>query len=103
MISTSQTLGMTAAAGPHPIPHIDAGCGRIILRAHGSTVVFSELSSTYPLKLLSPRVDEDGVAVVYMLTYGGGLVGGDCVKLAVDVGHLATLVLLSQVLSKNAA
>jgi UreD urease accessory protein len=84
-------------ADPQRIPQIASGGGRIVLRSHGSSVTFAELSSTYPLKLLSPRIDQDGVAIVYVLTYGGGLVGGDCVKLAVDVGQGTILVLLSQV------
>ncbi|KAJ7293454.1 UreD urease accessory protein-domain-containing protein [Mycena rebaudengoi] len=50
-----------------------AGRGRIALALHGAEAVFSELSSTYPLKLLSPRIVCDGVAVAYMITYGGGL------------------------------
>ncbi|KAK0208138.1 UreD urease accessory protein-domain-containing protein [Desarmillaria ectypa] len=78
------------------ISKIRAGGGRISLSCHGPAVVFSELSSTYPLKLLSPRIAEDGVAVVYILTYGGGLVSGDQVNLSVDIGEKAKLVLLSQ-------
>lgn len=76
---------------------IATGGGRIASRSHGSEVVFSELVSTYPLKLLSPRVLQDDVALVYILSYGGGLVGGDRVQLSVDVGTGTTLVLLSQV------
>jgi hypothetical protein len=79
------------------IQKIDVGGGRIVSRSHGSAVVFSELSSTYPLKLLSPRITQAGVALVYILSYGGGLVGGDRIKLSVDVGSETTLVLLSQV------
>ncbi|KAJ7038327.1 UreD urease accessory protein-domain-containing protein [Mycena alexandri] len=73
-----------------------AGRGRICLALHGSDAIFSELSSTYPLKLLSPRNERAGFAVVYMITYGGGLVSGDSVSLSVDVGPRANLVLLSQ-------
>jgi urease accessory protein len=79
------------------IPNINVGGGRIVARSYGSEVVFSELSSTYPLKLLSPRIAQDGVALVYILSYGGGLVGGDRVNLTVDVGSGSVLVLLSQV------
>jgi urease accessory protein UreH len=35
--------------------------------------------------------------VVYMMTYGGGLVGGDHISLSVNIEHGARLVLLSQV------
>lgn len=79
------------------IKPIDVGGGRIVVHSHGSDVVFSGLFSTYPLKLLSPRIAQDGVALVYILSYGGGLVGGDRIKLSVDVGSGAILVLLSQV------
>jgi hypothetical protein len=89
------SLDMTLVAPTIPI--ISIGGGRIVARCHGSEVVFSELSSTYPLKLLSPRIQQDGVALVYILSYGGGLVGGDRVNLSVDVGFGTTLVLLSQV------
>jgi len=78
------------------IPNINVGGGRIVARSYGSEVVFSELSSTYPLKLLSPRIAQDGVALVYILSYGGGLVGGDRVNLTIDVGSGSVLVLLSQ-------
>ncbi|KAF9462112.1 UreD-domain-containing protein [Collybia nuda] len=79
------------------IPNIHAGGGRIVLSSYGSShAVFSELSSTYPLKLLSPRISPSGVAVVYILSYGGGLVGGDQVNLSVDVDTGGVLVLLSQ-------
>jgi hypothetical protein len=81
----------------------DAGQGRIVTELHGSSVAFAELSATYPLKLLSPRVVEDGVAIVYVLSYGGGLVGGDCVKLRVDVGLGSRLLLLSQVCPSSEA
>lgn len=79
------------------IEKIYDGVGRIACQLHGaSNVVFSELSSTYPLKLLSPRTLND-VAIVYILTYGGGLVGGDLINLSVAVGSKSTLVLLTQV------
>ena len=72
------------------------GSGRITVSLHGEKAVLSELSSTYPLKLLSPHL-HDGTAIVYLLTYGGGLVGGDEVNLVVDVQPGARLLLLSQV------
>ena len=79
------------------IPKIHAGGGRIVLSSFGSIVSFQELSSTYPLKLLAPRIPQGHVAVVYLLTYGGGLVGGDLVNLSTDVGSHSILVVLSQV------
>ncbi|KAJ7783654.1 UreD urease accessory protein-domain-containing protein [Mycena maculata] len=73
-----------------------AGRGKISLALHGLDAVFSELSSTYPLKLLSPRIQRAGLGVAYIITYGGGLVSGDHVSLSVDVGSGAILLLLSQ-------
>ncbi|KAH9947913.1 UreD-domain-containing protein [Amylocystis lapponica] len=75
---------------------IKAGAGRIVLRTHGTEAIFSEMSSTYPLKLLSPRIAQERVSVVYVLTYGGGLVSGDRVALSVEVHDGAALVMLSQ-------
>ncbi|KAF9076154.1 UreD-domain-containing protein [Rhodocollybia butyracea] len=77
------------------IAKIPSGGGRIALSTHGGKAWFSELSATYPLKLLSPRISDD-VAIVYALTYGGGLVAGDCIHLSVKVECGAKLVLLSQ-------
>ncbi|KAF9015503.1 UreD urease accessory protein-domain-containing protein [Cyathus striatus] len=77
------------------INKIHAGGGRISVSLYGTKAIL-ELSATYPLKLLSPRISQDRVAVVYVLSYGGGLVGGDRVKLSVDVQPGANLVVLSQ-------
>lgn len=76
---------------------MSAGVGRIVLGLHGSEAVFSEMSSAYPLKLLSPRIEQQNVSVVYILSYGGGLVGGDRIELGVEVQEGAVLVMLSQV------
>ncbi|KAI9461800.1 UreD urease accessory protein-domain-containing protein [Boletus coccyginus] len=75
---------------------LHAGHGRIACVSHASSVVFTELSATYPLKLLSPKLVQDSVAIVYVLSYGGGLVNGDHVKLGVDVKDGCRLLLLSQ-------
>ncbi|THV07657.1 UreD-domain-containing protein [Dendrothele bispora CBS 962.96] len=80
---------------PH-VAQIHAGGGRIVLSQHSGNAIFSELSSTYPLKLLSPRVQQKCVAVVYALTYGGGLVGGDQVHLSAEINQAAILLLLTQ-------
>lgn len=76
--------------------YLHEGSGRISLSSDGRTVVFTEMSATYPLKLLSPRIPHPGVALVYILSYGGGLVSGDVVQLAVNVDERSILVALSQ-------
>jgi UreD urease accessory protein len=75
----------------------DAGHGKITAQIHSSQVVFPVLAYTYPLKLLSPRMQQERVGVVYMMTYGGGLVGGDRISLTITIEHDTRLVLLSQV------
>ncbi|KAI0694869.1 UreD-domain-containing protein [Cytidiella melzeri] len=79
-----------------PVAVVEPGTGRVTVRLDGSEAILSELSSSYPLKLLSPRLPPHKVAVMYSLTYGGGLVAGDRVKLDVDVQEGAALVLLTQ-------
>ncbi|KAJ7225641.1 UreD urease accessory protein-domain-containing protein [Mycena pura] len=73
-----------------------AGCGRISVELHGEDAVFSQLAAAYPLKLLSPRIRQPGLAIAYIINYGGGLVSGDYVSLSAEVGPCASLLLLSQ-------
>ncbi|KAI0304763.1 UreD-domain-containing protein [Russula brevipes] len=74
----------------------DAGHGKITAQIHNNQVVFPVLSYAYPLKLLSLRMHQEGVALVYMMTYGGGLVGGDRISLSINIEQDARLLLLSQ-------
>ena len=62
-----------------------------------STFTISALAFTYPLKLISPPSTPSARCVlVFMLTYGGGLVAGDSVDLHVDVCPGARLALVTQ-------
>lgn len=75
------------------------GKGKAVLRAYGTEVAFEEMSYTYPLKLLSPKTSASKpIAIVYAMSYGGGLVGGDHIDLEIDVGAAAGLVVLTQVM-----
>jgi urease accessory protein len=57
-----------------------------------STIVFQ-----YPLKLISPSPSAQQKSVlVFLLTYGGGLVGGDQVHLTIDVKSNAKLSIVTQ-------
>lgn len=76
---------------------IEHGHGRIVLHNDGAANGFSVLAATYPLKLLSPQLTSPNVSIVYMLSYGGGLVGGDRIHLDVEVHDGARLCILSQV------
>ncbi|KAM0260736.1 hypothetical protein ACHAQJ_002652 [Trichoderma viride] len=74
------------------------GDGRIVVRllpAGGSGL--ETISYQYPLKLISPlpTVDQKS-ALVFLLSYGGGLVGGDCVNLSIHVHRGSSLSLVTQ-------
>jgi len=80
------------------------GSGRAVVHAHGETTHFSELSFTYPLKLIAPRIitspsqeAAQRTSLLYVLSYGGGLVGGDKIVLDIHVGADTKLVALTQV------
>src|SRR5579862_5275429 len=54
------------------------------------------LSYTYPLKLISPSHPSQKAVLVFLLTYGGGLVSGDAVTLSADVLANSRLALVTQ-------
>jgi urease accessory protein len=60
----------------------------------------SNVKFQYPLKLIAPDPhvtgDEKHVTVIFLLTYGGGLVGGDKIQLKVELEDHTRLVLLTQ-------
>lgn len=65
-----------------PLRKAKQGRGRAHVHAFGLEAHFSELSFMYPLKLISPSNSFPGrgeipTAIAYVLSYGGGLVGGD--------------------------
>lgn len=76
------------------------GSGKAAVRAFGTEAVFSELSYSYPLKLVSPTIaSHAAVAITYVLSYGGGLISGDRIDMRVEVNERAMLVMLTQVRS----
>ncbi|KAI1126074.1 UreD urease accessory protein-domain-containing protein [Nemania abortiva] len=83
---------------PFPKSSSSPGEGRIIvdiLPNHTSTL--RHISYQYPLKLISPspKVDQASV-LVFLLSYGGGLVGGDQVNLSIEVQSGAKLSIVTQ-------
>ncbi|OQU94395.1 hypothetical protein CLAIMM_00754 [Cladophialophora immunda] len=78
-----------------------AGSGEIILALlPPARQVLSRCTYQYPLKLIAPdphhSSEEKHVTVVFLLTYGGGLVGGDQISLKVDLQDATRLVLVTQ-------
>lgn len=85
-------------ASPFPKSSSSPGEGRLVVQLlpHNisalSTIVFQ-----YPLKLISPSPSAEQKSVlVFLLTYGGGLVGGDQVHLTIDLKASAKLSVVTQ-------
>lgn len=80
-----------------PTRRLAPGEGVVKLARAGQQAVFETVQFSYPLKLIVPkRHFMDGLNVLYMISYGGGLVAGDRVVMHVEVEKGATLVLLTQ-------
>ena len=83
---------------PFPPSTSSAGCGRVVakLLPAGGTGL-EAIAYQYPLKLISPSPSAYQKSVlVFLLSYGGGLVGGDSVNLAVRVKQDARLSIVTQ-------
>ena len=85
-------------ASPFPKSASSAGNGKILvnLQPNGASGL-ANMTYQYPLKLISPSASTEATsALVFLLSYGGGLVGGDCVSLQVDIQQSAKLSLVTQ-------
>lgn len=62
--------------------------------------VLTDLTYQYPLKLIAPdphnSAQKKQVTMVFLLTYGGGLVGGDEINLRVSLAKHTRLILVTQ-------
>lgn len=77
--------------------NIAPGRGEIEIESILNSSSIATLSSTYPLRLISPPARTSSrAAIVFILTYGGGLVARDHVDVHVRVRPRARLGLLSQ-------
>ena len=66
-----------------------------------ATPTISTLSYTYPLKLIAPSPtilpgSGQSVVLVFLLTYGGGLVAGDAIDLSITLASCTRLALVTQ-------
>ena len=86
------------------IPHFDSwdfppGTGRLHFEKVAKYTVLKRVFFKSPLRILMPR--NHGLASwIYTSSYGGGLVGGDCIAMQVRVGPDAQAVLLTQSTTK---
>ncbi|KAI0023565.1 UreD urease accessory protein-domain-containing protein [Xylariomycetidae sp. FL0641] len=83
---------------PFPKSSSRPGEGHIIVKRLADRVsVLESIAYQYPLKLISPSHAADQSSVlVFLLSYGGGLVGGDQVNLTVDIQADAWLSIVTQ-------
>lgn len=84
---------------PFPKSSSVPGDGRIVAKIlPGGGNGLESISYQYPLKLISPTSPTGGQksVLVFILSYGGGLVGGDAVNLSIHVQAGANLSLVTQ-------
>jgi urease accessory protein len=86
----------------HPLRHLPVqtpGMGRLCFARVAGRTVLTRASANSPLKFLNPR-NAGGSAWAYVATYGGGLVGGDQVRIDVEVGPQASALISTQASTK---
>lgn len=76
-----------------------SGEGRIVIERNGDQSRVIRSAATSPLRLLAPRAGQQ-CAWVFTSTYGGGLLGGDSIRLDVEVGAAARCLLSTQASTK---
>ncbi|KAK2590520.1 hypothetical protein QQS21_011806 [Conoideocrella luteorostrata] len=92
-------MGPPAWNLPFPKSTSVPGEGHIVARIlPGGGNGLESISYQYPLKLISPTSPTGGQksVLVFLLSYGGGLVGGDAVNLSIHVQSKASLSLVTQ-------
>ena len=91
---------MSVPESPFADSSVLSGHGEIILSLLSSKrQVLTKCTYQYPLKLISPdphEVNETPVTVAFLLTYGGGLIGGDKINVKISLAESIRLVLLTQ-------
>ncbi|KAI0119026.1 UreD-domain-containing protein [Daldinia grandis] len=83
---------------PFPKSSSLPGEGRIVIKLSPNKVsTIESITYQYPLKLISPAsTTETGTVLVFLLSYGGGLVGGDQINLSIDIHPGARLSIVTQ-------
>ncbi|MGD0677527.1 MAG: urease accessory protein UreD [Polyangiaceae bacterium] len=71
------------------------GCGVLAFERAGTKTVLRTAFAASPLRILTPR-NHGSAAWVFLSTFGGGLVDGDCIDVNVDVGSDAEVLLGTQ-------
>ena len=92
---------MSLPSSPFAASSSAAGTGEILLALlPPGRQVLQKCTYQYPLKLIAPdphhSSEEKHVTIAFLLTYGGGLVGGDQINLKVELQDDTRLVLVTQ-------
>jgi urease accessory protein len=95
----AQSPGVTAAVLRPAVEAPTAGTGLLRFSNVGGTSVVTRAVAASPLKLLNPR-NVGTSSWVYVATYGGGLLGGDCVSIDIGVGCQARALVATQASTK---
>ncbi|KAI9870936.1 MAG: hypothetical protein M1830_003610 [Pleopsidium flavum] len=95
---------MTGLLKPSPFATSSSRAGQGIIRTTllpPGTPSLSTLTYTYPLKLIAPSptsLPQNGhtILLIFLLTYGGGLVAGDAIDLSITLAAFTRLALVTQ-------
>ncbi|KAI8991080.1 UreD urease accessory protein-domain-containing protein [Mycotypha africana] len=74
----------------------EPGKGILICQCFNKQSKFERIHAQYPLKFIPTTGHADRLAVVYMLSYGGGVISGDTFDVEVKVKQDAILLLMTQ-------
>ncbi|KAG0174407.1 hypothetical protein DFQ28_007676 [Apophysomyces sp. BC1034] len=74
----------------------EPGKGILVCSCRGNEAKLSRIHAQYPLKFVPTRSYASRLAVVYMLSYGGGIVSGDTFDIQLEINPQAILLLLTQ-------
>jgi urease accessory protein len=86
-------------APPTPRAH-GHGHGSLVARYEGGRTVLATVHATSPLRFVRPTFPGTRAATVCLVTFGGGLVGGDAIDVDLRVEAGATLVVFTQATTK---
>ena len=83
---------------PFPKTSSAPGEGRLVVSLLPNGISgLDTITYQYPLKLITPsKSSEKESVLVFLLSYGGGLIGGDSIRLSIDVQPKARLSIVTQ-------
>ncbi|CAO3690741.1 unnamed protein product [Rhizopus microsporus] len=74
----------------------EPGRGMLVCQCYGNMSKFERIHAQYPLKFIPTSGHAARLAVVYMLSYGGGIISGDTFNIDIVVKKDAILLLMTQ-------